>query len=47
MSGGILGGVFGLVHSVLGGLGGLFHGIFGLLSNRRLKSDVVAVKWSQ
>lgn len=48
MTGGILDGVFGLVTSVVGGLGGLFSGLFGgLLSDRRLKSDVVAVNWSR
>lgn len=47
MTSGILGGVFGLVNSVVGGLGGLFSGLFGLLSDRRLKSDVVAVNWSR
>lgn len=40
----LLGGVFGLLTSVLGGLGN-FLGSF--LSNRRLKSDVVAVNWSR
>jgi hypothetical protein len=47
MTGGIFDGVFGLVNSVFGGLGGLFSGLFGLLSDRRLKSDVVAVNWSR
>lgn len=38
--GGLLGGLGSLVTGVLGGLG-------SLLSNRRLKSDVVAVDWSR
>lgn len=37
---GLLGGIFGLVTSLLNSLG-------GFLSNRRLKSDVVAVNWSR
>ena len=40
----LLGGVFSLLTSVLSGLGG-FLGSF--LSDRRLKSDVVAVNWSR
>lgn len=37
---GLLDGIFGLVTSLLNGLG-------GFLSDRRLKSDVVAVNWSR
>jgi hypothetical protein len=40
----LLGGVFGLLTSVLSGLGNFLG---GFLSNRRLKSDIVAVNWSR
>lgn len=40
----LLGGVFSLITSVLGGVGNFLG---GFLSNRRLKSDVVAVNWSR
>ena len=40
----LLGGVFSLITSVLSGVGGFLS---GFLSNRRLKSDVVAVNWSR